>query len=96
MDLCPNHSRIWLYVDNARWHKAQTVKDYLAQQDIIVLKFFPPYSPNLNPMEWEWHELRREATHTRRLQSSEECWQIIQNHFETQKGENKHFLCQLN
>jgi len=24
-----NHSRIWLYVDNARWHKAQTAKDYL-------------------------------------------------------------------
>lgn len=52
-DLYPKHSRIWLYVDNARWHKAQTVKDYLAQQNTIVLKFFPPYSPELNPMEWE-------------------------------------------
>ena len=96
MDLYSKHSRIWLYVDNARWHKAQTVKEYLAQQDTIVLNFFPPYSPELNPVEWEWHELRREATHTKRFQSSDECWQIIQRHFETRNGKNKHFLCQLN
>jgi len=96
MDRYSTYSRIWLYVDNARWHKAQTVKDYLAQQDTIVLNFFPPYSPELNPMEWEWHELRREATHTRRFQSSDECWQIIQQHFETRNGKNKHFFCQLN
>lgn len=96
MDLYPKHSRIWLYVDNARWHKAKTVKDYLSQQDTIVLKFLPPYSPELNPMEWEWHELRREATHTRRFMSIDECWQTIQKHFETRKGENRHLLCQLN
>lgn len=95
-DIYPTYSRIWLYVDNARWHNAQKVKDYLAQQDTIVLNFFPPYSPELNPMEWKWHELRRETTHTRRFQSSDECWQSIQQHFGTRKGKNKHFLCQLN
>jgi transposase len=95
-DRYPNHSRIWLYVDNAKWHKAPMVQGYLAQQEIIVLQFLPPYSPDLNPMEWEWHELRREATHTRRFQSREECWQTIENHFETRKGKNKHPLCQFN
>jgi len=35
---------------------------------LIALQFFPPYSPELNPMEWEWHELRRQATHTKRFQ----------------------------
>jgi transposase len=96
MDRYSTYSRIWLYVDNARWHKAQMVKDYLAQQDTMVLNFFPPYSPELNPMEWEWHELRREATHTRRFQSSDESWHIIEQHFQTRKGKNRHFLCQLN
>ena len=86
MDLYSKYSRIWLYVDNAGWHKAQTVKDCLAQQDTIVLNLFSSYSPELNPMEWDWHELRREATHTKRFQSRDECWQIIQQYFETQKG----------
>ena len=70
-DIYQKYSRIQLLVDNTRWHKAQTVKEYLAQQEIIVLNFFPPYSPELNPMEWDWHELRREATHTRRFRSND-------------------------
>lgn len=94
--LYSKYSRIWLYVDNARWHKAKMVKNYLAQQNTIVLDFFPSYSPEFNPMEWEWHELRRQATHTRRFQFNDECWQTIQQHFKTRKGKNKHFLCQLN
>jgi transposase len=48
-DSYPNHSRIQLFVDNARWHKAQTVKTYLAHQDTLVLNFLPSYSPELNP-----------------------------------------------
>lgn len=94
-DTYQNHSQIHLYVDNAKWHKAQMVKDYLAQQKNIVLNFLPPYSPELNPMEWEWHELRREATHTRRFQTNDECWKTIQQHFETRKGKNNHKLCKL-
>ncbi|HHT9158678.1 MAG TPA: IS630 family transposase [Candidatus Brocadiaceae bacterium] len=94
--LYATYSKIWLYVDNAKWHRSKDVKDYLAQQEHIALQFFPPYSPELNPMEWEWHELRRQATHTKRFQCNKECWQTIQNHFETRKGKNNHFICQLN
>jgi transposase len=90
-----NYSQITLCVDNARWHKAKLVKEYLSKQETIELMFFPPYSPDLNPTEWEWHELRRLATHARRFNSDEECWQTIQTHFETRKGTNKHSLCQL-
>lgn len=95
-DTYQGYSRIELFVDNARWHKSQEVKEYLAKQESIVLNFLPPYSPELNPVEWEWHELRREVTHTRRFKFSDECWQIIYQHFETRKGKNNHFLCQLN
>lgn len=87
---------IHLYVDNAKWHKSQLVTKYLATQEKIIMHFFPPYSPGLNPMEWDWHELRRIATHTRRFQDKEECWQVIQEHFKTRTGKNKHFLCQDN
>ena len=44
-DIYHNHSRIQLFVDNARWHKTPTVKTYLAQQDTLVLNFLPSYSP---------------------------------------------------
>ena len=84
-----------MYVDNAKWHKSKDVKKYLAHQSQIVLQYLPPYSPELNPVEWEWHELRRQATHTKRFQSSEECWQTIQDHFINRKGKN-HLYCQLN
>ncbi|MCX5970463.1 MAG: transposase, partial [Coprothermobacterota bacterium] len=75
---------------------AKLVKEYLSKQETIELLFLPPYSPELNPTEWEWHELRRQATHTRRFHSSDECWQTIQTHFETRKGGNKRHLRQLN
>jgi len=38
-DIYHKYSRIQLFVDNARWHKAQTVKKYLAHQETIVLNF---------------------------------------------------------
>jgi transposase len=97
--LCAFFSRyvtIHLYVDNAGWHKSKRVTTYLVTQHKIIMHFFPPYSPELNPMEWDWHELRRITTHTRRFQNKEECWQVIQEHFETRKVKNKHFLCQYN
>jgi len=94
--LYTKYRKISLYFDNAKWHKSKEVKKFLAKNKKICLYFFPTYSPELNPTEWEWHELRRLATHTRRFQSDEECWQTIQEHFQTRKGKNKHFLCQIN
>jgi hypothetical protein len=42
MESYNNYSRITLYVDYAKWHKAKLVKEYLSKQETIELMFFPP------------------------------------------------------
>ncbi len=58
-----SYDTILVYVDNARWHKSKIVQLYQSLRPRIVLEYIPRYSPDLNPVEWEWHELRRVTTH---------------------------------
>lgn len=44
-----------LVLDGAGWHP----RSGLTVPDNISLVFLPPYSPELNPVEELWHELRR-------------------------------------
>jgi len=94
-ELYKSYDTILLYVDNARWHKSKIVRLYLSLQSRINVQFIPPYSPNLNLVEWEWHELRRCATHARRFQSDNECYQVVSQHFHSRKCINS-LYCQLN
>jgi transposase len=45
---------ILMFMDQASWHKAKTLK--IPQN--IELSFLPPYSPDLNPQEQMWDEIR--------------------------------------
>lgn len=54
----PGCGQIYLLVDNARYHHAQTVQA-AAQQQRIRLDYLPPYSPNLNPIERLWKFVRK-------------------------------------
>ena len=46
--------RIILTMDNAAWHDGKDLKKY----DNIVPLFLPPYSPELNPVEYIWHYVK--------------------------------------
>ena len=46
--------RILLVCDNAWWHKSQ----YTKIPDRITLVFIPPYTPEMNPIEQLWREIR--------------------------------------
>lgn len=52
-------NEILIIMDQAGWHKSGKLK----VPDNIKLKFLPPYSPDLNPVEKLWEWLRKEATH---------------------------------
>ena len=46
---------ILLCCDGAAWHKANA----LSVPDNIVLFFIPPYTPEMNPIEQIWKEIRK-------------------------------------
>lgn len=54
----PNH-RFIMVLDCAGWHKS----GYLRVPDNLRLLSLPPYSPELNPVEHIWDDLREKAFH---------------------------------
>ena len=56
---------IVMVLDGAGWHKNQEIK--LAEN--IRTVFLPPYSPELNPQEHVWDELREKFFHNRAFDS---------------------------
>ncbi len=59
-------SRIHVFLDNARYHHAKVVQDWLQRPGRpIVLHFVPPYCPHLNPIERLWKVMHENVTHNR-------------------------------
>ena len=55
---------IHVFLDNARYHHAKLVQEWLAQNGSrISLHFIPTYSPHLNPIERLWGAMHRAVTH---------------------------------
>lgn len=62
----PETTRFLIYLDNARYHHAIVLKEWLAKLSVergvvFALKYLPAYSPNLNLIERLWKFLRKEA-----------------------------------
>jgi transposase len=57
---------IHVFVDNASYHHANVVKEWLATAGRkIVLHFLPPYCPHLDPIERLWGLMHENVTHNR-------------------------------
>ena len=64
--LYPKKRKIHLFIDNARYHHAEMVQEWLARPDCrIVLHFVPTYCPHLNPIERLWGLMHRNVTHNK-------------------------------
>jgi len=64
----PLSTLIHVFLDNARYHHAALVQEWLAQPDRrIKLHFIPAYSPHLNPIERLWGLMHKHLTHNK-------CW----------------------
>lgn len=57
----PSAVRIHIIADNAKYYRAQLVKDHLARSKIDLI-FLPPYAPNLNLIERVWRLFREEVS----------------------------------
>ena len=64
--LYPLLALIHVFLDNARYHHAQLVQEWLARPGCrIKLHFIPSYCPHLNPIERLWGVMHRNVTHNR-------------------------------
>jgi transposase len=53
-ELPPNSILVW---DNASFHKSNELRKLVEEAGHTMI-FLPPYSPDLNPIEHKWHELK--------------------------------------
>jgi transposase len=64
--LYPRLTAIHVFLDNARYHHARLVQDWLAQPGRrIRLHFIPAYCPHLNPIERLWGAMHKHVTHNK-------------------------------
>jgi transposase len=60
-----SEENIIMALDGAGWHKSQGIK----LPPNLKLHFLPPYSPELNPQEHVWDELREKHFHNKAFES---------------------------
>lgn len=64
--LYPLLAVIHVFLDNARYHHARLVREWLAKPGCrINLHYIPPYCPHLNPIERLWGVMHKEVTHNK-------------------------------
>ena len=62
----PGMRRIHVFLDNAAYHRANIVKQWLARPERkCVLRFLPTYCPHLDPIERLWGLMHQNITHNR-------------------------------
>ena len=63
--------------DNARCHVAQNVTTYLNNNKINFISDWPPYSPDLNPIETVWAMLHHEVATAGGVTTREELEALV-------------------
>ena len=61
---------ILLVMDNAIWHKSSTLD--------IELTFIPPYTPEMNPIEQVWKEIRKRGFKNKAFRTLEDVIQALE------------------
>lgn len=51
-------SKVCIIVDNARWHLTKKILDFIQINKIKMIRLLP-YSPQLNPIEQYWKNIKR-------------------------------------
>jgi putative transposase len=66
-------------LDNFATHKAKSVREK-AQELNIVLIYLPPYSPDLNPIEFLWKSIKRIISISE-IENKDELIDIVEDAF---------------
>jgi len=91
--------KMFVVVDNARWHHAKALQPWLRQhRETLRLDFLPPYSPELNNIERVWKLTRRLCTHNQYFDVLDKLIEIVASQFLkwSKPNETLHRLCAIN
>ena len=64
--------------DNDPKHTSNVVKNWLEEEEILMLDPWPPNSPNLNPIENLWHQLKVHVGRNKQLKTIQQLKQEIE------------------
>lgn len=68
---------VFLILDNLSVHKARVVKDYVDSLDgRLKLFFLPAYSPELNPDEWVWKNVKHDQVGRAGIQRKSDLFEL--------------------
>jgi transposase len=84
---------IWLYVDRARWHKGDAIREFLKKHRRLRIMYIPPYQPALNVQERIWRQIRYESTTNRWFDDLETIWATVQNTIDSWSKQKIRRLC---
>ncbi len=76
--------KIYIVLDNARYYHAKIVKEFVENNPRIILKFLPPYSPNLNIIERLWHILKKKVVYNKFYLKFEDFRKKVVDFFDNQ------------
>ena len=85
---------IHVFLDNAPYHHAAMVEDWLARPGCrIKLHFIPTYCPHLNPIERLWGVMHKNVTHNRSHQKFSDFCQAVLGFLRKQAPLNWNTYC---
>ena len=86
--LLKSFDKIYLILDNARYHKAKELKPFLDDnKEHLSLYFLPSYSPELNAVEAVWKNTRKDATHNRYFPKIKRLTRAVHTRFRIYQNE---------
>lgn len=89
------YKKITVYVDNAKWHKSEKVKDWLQENKRLKIMYLPKYAPEVNPIERHWWYLRKKKTKNVVFETREDCLEKINEHVNDLTKSEIITICQI-
>ena len=81
-----DHPKFYMVLDNASCHKSKMIREYVESAgDDIAFEFLPPYTPQLNPIETMWRDLKRRLA-GRYFKSTDELKRAVTTIVESEMG----------
>lgn len=88
--------RLYVVIDNAPAHKSKKVRKFEElHSDRLKLIRLPPYSPDLNPIELVWREVKKDVVYNTFYRYYQDFEEALTNKFRTFSPERIKSLCNV-